>query len=184
MASQSPALHQYAKSVDPQTLAVIDRNQTGTQRFLEEGHAFASEHGNEDGNLYSSSFAGRHRIMSIASASKPTSGQWKKGPRGYGWVPYKNNPLHQVLDSITFDAESVPGLPGLVCGPSSPNGGRIVGTPRPFIVDGVAYYGFTFTPTEQDTFESIPEGGGWEEIKASEFHAAAEAHKAESSNVS
>lgn len=167
------AFPQYASTTDPQVLAVIQRNKEGFQAFRERAFAFATAQGAPDGAYYGSSFAGGHAISAIGGAEKPTTGQWKEGHRR-GWLPFKNNPLAKDLAEIRFDEEKVPGLP-LLLESATHDGSRRVASPLVFILDDVAYSGASFLP-EDSGDKNNPEDGGWQEIKASEFHRALEAY--------
>ncbi|KQQ65046.1 hypothetical protein [Microbacterium sp. Leaf320] len=161
------AFPQYASTTDPRVLAVIQRNKEGFQAFRERAFAFATAHGAPDGAYFGSSFAGGHAISAIGGDEKPTTGQWKEGYRR-GWLPFKNNPLAKQLEAIRFDEEPVPGLPQLLES-ATRDGSRRVASPLVFVLDEVAYSGVSFLP-EDDGGKVKPEDGGWEEIKASEFH--------------
>lgn len=166
------AFPQYARTTDQSVLDAIQRNEEGFQAFREQAFAFASAQGAPDGAYYGSSFAGTHSISAIGGDTKPTTGQWKNGYRA-GWLPFKNNPLAKELESIRFTEESVPGLPQTLESKMDGDWRRRIASPRPFIVDGVAFVGVAFLP--EDGGDKVrPEDGGWEEIKASEFHKAME----------
>lgn len=171
------APHQFSKTTHPDVLAAIQHNRDGFEDFRKRAFAFSEAQGVEEGAYYGSSFAGTHAIRSIGGRTKPTTGQWKRGYSGRGWLPFKNNPLYAELESVRFEETPVPGVPGLVYGPYTPSGGQIVTTPHPFIWDGVAYLGFQNQPVDQHgTRDPEPADGGWEEIRASEFYAAMEAY--------
>lgn len=168
------AFPQYASTTDPEVLAAVQRNKEGFQAFRERAFAFASAQGAPDGAYYGSSFAGGHSIYAIGGSEKPTTGRWKEGYRR-GWLPFTNNPLAKELEAIRFDEEKLPGLPRLLKS-ASRDGSRRVGSPLVFILEGVAYSGTSFIPEDGGPHSSDPADGGWEEIKASEFHAALEAY--------
>lgn len=172
------AFPQYAKSTDAAVIETIERNVQGLSDFHDKACAFAEAHGAPLGGYYRSSFAGGHRIQAI-SGEKPTTGRWKRGSAGRGWVPFKNDPLYAQFEAISFDEERIAGLPMLVNGPYLPNGSHLVATPRPFLHDGAAFVGFNFTPVEGGLSTAAePADGGWEEILASEYHLAVEAAQA------
>lgn len=171
------APYQYARTTNQNVIEAVLGNEEGFQKFRQEAFAFASAQGAPDGAYFGSSFAGTHAISAVGGDTKPTTGRWKEGYHR-GWLPFKNNPLAKELESIRFREAPIPGMPSLVDGPAS-GSGHIVGTPRPFIVDGVVYCGFSFVPRPEEEGTYRPndrEAGGWEEIKASEFHAALETY--------
>jgi hypothetical protein len=170
---------QYAKTNMTDVIEAIERNKQGRRDFHDRAVAFSMAQGAQDGAFYPSSFAGGHAISAIGGDTKPTTGRWKEGYRG-GWLPFKNNPLMAELESIKFSEEPVPGLPTLAYGPYTERGSQHVSTPQPFIHEGAVYVGFNWQPVEVERRRSgaNPEDGGWEEIKASEYHAAREAYNA------
>jgi hypothetical protein len=169
------AFPQYAATNNTAVIAAIERNAEGRAAFHQAAHAFAKAQGVEDGAFFSNSFGGRHRIAGIGGSAKPTTGRWTEN-RGGGWRPFKNNPLFSDMTKIQFDDEPIPGLPALVDGPTNRDFSHLIGTPRPFLVDGFAYVGFNFQPVESTGPAPDPADGGWEEIKASEYHHARETY--------
>lgn len=178
---------QYAETHDPAVIAAIEQNRLGVLEFHDRACKFAQAQGVEAGTYYPSSFAGLHCIRAIGGDAKPTTGRWKAGYGGYGWLPYKNNPLTAEFEGLKFSEADVPGLPVLVDGPYQRSGGHVVATPRPFVHAGAAYVGFSFMPIDTGSPSPKPEDGGWVEIKASEYFTAAEAEdarrKAEQSTI-
>ncbi len=170
------AFPQYAKSTNLAVVGTVLANRDGVKGFHEAACAFSEAQGVKDGAYSPSSFAGTHRIRSLGGDTKPETGRWKQGYGGYGWLPFKNNPLHAEMEKIRFDEQDVPGLPGLLHGHYLPNGQQVIYSPRPFVLDGVAYVGFSGQPIESGGREAQPEEGDWEEIKASEYHAAVETY--------
>jgi hypothetical protein len=169
------AFPQYAATNNADVIAAIERNAEGRAAFHQIGVDFAKAQGVQDGAFFLNGFGGRYRVAAVGGATKPTTGRWTDGYRG-GWRPFKNNPLFAEMTKIKFDAESIPGLPDTVDGPTNRDLSHLVGTPHPFIVDGFAYVGFTFQPVEPAGPAPDPADGGWEEIKASEYHHARETY--------
>lgn len=167
---------QYAKSTHTDVIAAVRRNVEGRAEFHRHAVEFAQAQGDEEGSYYPGGFAGGHSIRAIGGDSKPTTGRWTAGYGGYGWRPFKNNPLSDAMEAITYEDERVPGLPRLVHGPYLPNGSHTIATPQPFEIDGTVYVGFSFQPVDNGRRMPDPAEGGWEEIKASEYHLAAETY--------
>jgi hypothetical protein len=170
---------QYARTTDHEVIAAVQVNQDGWRDFHQRACAFSLAQGVEKGAYIPSSFAGGHRVRALGGDVRPETGRWKQGYGGYGWLPFKNNQLHDELEAIKFDEADVPGLPAVIDGPYLPNGSHTIATPRPFIHDGAVYVGFNFRPVDMQyqNRQPQPEDGGWEEIKASEYHKAVEAYK-------
>lgn len=169
---------QYAKTTNPEVLAAVQANKDGFWEFHQRACDFAIAQGVEKGSYFPSSFAGSHHIRAIGGDTKPTTGQWKKGYGGYGWLPFKNNPLTQELEKISFKEADVPGLPSLVRGPER-GWSHTIATPQPFILDGAVYVGFSFAPQDEDGTKQVEhEPYGWVEILASEYAKAVETYNA------
>lgn len=169
------AFPQYASTTDPNVLDAIRVNEELRRSFHQRAVAFSQEQGVEDGAYYSSGFGGTHTVTALGGKTKPTTGRWTQHPRG-GWRPFKNNPVFKDMERIKFQENAVPGLPSLVESAPNSQGQHYLATPHPFIVDGVAYVGFNFTPADNMGSRAQPEDGGWEEIKASELHRAMETY--------
>lgn len=161
------AFPQYARTTDPAVLDVLAQNRELDKEFLARGMAFAEAHGGT--GFYSSRWGGTTSIVAIAADKKPTSGQWKKHPRG-GWAPYKNNPLHAEFSRIECLQKSVPGLPEYVESAYNDQMQHYMANPRPFVLDDAVYVGFSFVPQDRNSkHDPKPEDGGWEEIRASKY---------------
>lgn len=172
----SKPIPQYARTTDPRVLEAVRRNRVGAADFHNRACEFAVANGVEKGSYYPGGFGGGRSIRALGGNEKPRTGRWTTGYGGYGWRPFKNNPLHDEMDAIRFEAEPVPGLPSLVNGPYLPNGSHTIATPQPFELDGAVYVGFSFQPVDSGRRMPDPGEGGWEEIKASEYHAAVETY--------
>jgi hypothetical protein len=160
---------QYAKSTDPEVLAAVQRNKEGDEAHHQKCLAFAIANGVENGAYIKSSWGGR-ALRAVMGDKKPTTGQWKKGGGGYGWVPYKNNPLYKEYDELVFNHERVPGHDG------SYMSGNLYMTPTLFEFDGAVWSGMSHQPDDLRGGKPHSEEGGWVEVKASEFHAAMEGY--------
>jgi hypothetical protein len=177
----STTVAQYARSTDPEVIATIERNRAGVVDFNARAIAFAASHGSPNGGFYPSAFAGSHSISAIDGDTKPSTGRWKKGYRDIGWVPFKGSELEGEMEAIRFDEESLPGVPDMVYGAYTARG-QVVSAGTRFVHDGVAYLGFSSTPLAVQP-ETVKGDGHWEEIKASQFHAALEAYNEELTQV-
>lgn len=167
------AFPQFASTNAQGVLDAIEINQRLQREFHERAIAFSQAQGIEDGAYFSSTFGGTLEVTALGGKVKPTTGRWTQHPRG-GWRPYKNNPLFTDMQKLRVQSEEIPGLPALVESVSNAMGQRYLASPRPFVVDDIAYVGFNFTPDDNMGSRANPEDGGWEEIKASEFHKAME----------
>lgn len=161
---------QYASTVAPDVTATIEENRKGQQDIRDKALAFAKKYGGEDAGFRYSTFLG-YRVTGIECDEKPAEGQWKTGRRGYGYAPYKNNPINDEFEKLAFSPKDVRGVPDLLHARESADGTQRVGCPTLFVLDGIAYSGSALTP-----IDAMPDGSPWEEIKASEFHAAMEAY--------
>ena len=164
---------QYARTTDPTVIETLQRNDAGYREFSQKAAAFATEHG--DGRYLASSFGGSHFVVGIGAEDKPTTGRWKKGPRGKGWAPFERSELAKQMEAIRFVEEPVPGLPSLVYGPFTSRGQQ-AGAGARFVHEGVAYFGVGFVP-DADQDEEVVGTADWQEIRTSEFYAAFEAVK-------
>lgn len=164
---------QYARTTDPTVIAAIEANRTGRRTFHDRATAFAAKHGSPKGAYLPSSFAGMHNVRAIGGTDKPTTGRWKRGWDDRGWRPFKNTDLERELDAIQFVEKPVPGLPDIAHGDYTPSGAQHISPGTVFVHEGVAYVGYPFAPTDDTERAATP--ADWEEIKASQFHAAMEA---------
>lgn len=167
-------VYQYMKSTDPEVVAAVERNNQSRRAWKERLFEWASEltgKPKEDLTLGlvgwkndSLSFKGFYSSQ-VAGVELP--GKWTKEPVR----PYKNNPFMDEYRKVAvWRAEAVPGRPGTLFGEGYFGSGVM------FVQDGVAYSGVGFTPEEK---ASGNDAMHWQEIKASEYHAAAEAHGGE-----
>jgi hypothetical protein len=168
------AFPQYAKTTDPSVFDALRENEALNKDFFERGMAFAEANGGSA--FYSSRWGKTTDLTAIESDKKPTTGRWTEHPRG-GWRPFKNNPLYAQMQAIKLHRNAVPGLPEYVESAYNSQMQHYISAPRPFVVDGVVYVGFTFIPQDRNSkSDPEPSEGGWEEIRASEFHAAMETY--------
>lgn len=161
---------QYAKSTHPDVLQAIQTSNNTYDEFLKRARALCGElTGNPRAGMLNGWRGDRVQLSGLnADEVDPTTlpGQWKK-PKGRTIAPYKNNPISERFAALKWQHEQVPGRPGLFLG----NG--YMGPGTLFIYDGAAYSSIGFAPFSEST---DPADGAWEEIKASEFYAAVEAH--------
>lgn len=169
------SIPQYAKTQRPEVLEAIEANMQRAIDFHEKACAFAIKHGVEDGDYYRDAFAGHVGIGAVGGKEKPTTGQWTKHRRG-GWRPYANSPVAEEMGALSFRKKQVPGVPSLVYSAMNRSMQQRASSPSPFVVDGVAYVGFGFVPADDQPEMRHAGDGGWEEIKASEFHKALETY--------
>lgn len=168
------AFPQYAKTTAPAVLDALEQNKALDKEFFARGMAFAEAHGGTA--FYSSRWGSTTSMVAIKADEKPTTGQWKRHARG-GWIPYKNNPLYKVFNDIELRRVAIPGLPEFVESGYNDRMQHYIASPHPFVLGGAAYVGFSFVPQDRNyQNDPKPEDGGWEEIKASEWHAAREAY--------
>lgn len=165
---------QFAKTTDPKVLDGIRRNLDQAKDFHRRACEFSEAQGVDKGTYYPNEFAGNHRVGALGGRTKPETGRWTAHPRG-GWRPFKNNPLYAEMEAIQYNDEALPGLPETVHGDAG-DGRSYIATPHPFIVDDAAYVGFSFPPDAGWNQMPDPALGGWEEIRASEFHKARETY--------
>lgn len=165
---------QFAKTTNPSVIEVLRENKALEEAFRERALQFAEQNGGE--GYYPSTWGNTTSLAAIGGDDKPTTGQWKKHPRGRGWLPYKNNPLFKEFEAIEVRRKAVPGLPDVVESAMDQDFRHYLGSPRPFIVDDAAYVGFNFQPVDPGYKQPDIAEGEWEEIKASEFHKAMETY--------
>lgn len=169
------AFPQYAKSTHPEVIATVEANAAGWREHHAQACAFAERFGADRGAYFPGGWGARSSVAAINAPAKPTDGDWKRGPSGYGWAPFKRNPLRQEFDALTFTRQPVPGLPEMLRGPDLGNGRHMIVTPTPFIREGVAYVGFSIVPAGHEYGPPVTHAdGGWEEILGSEYHSALE----------
>ena len=171
------AFPQYAKTKNLDVIGAVQSNLEGVKEFNAKASAFAVAQGVENGSFYPSRFAGTHRVRAIGGDTKPTTGRWKQGYGGVGWLPFKNNPLHDELMAIEFDEQALPGLPSMLHGRYLPTGQQVLYAPHPFLWEGEVYVGFSGAPMDEE-LRVKPEDGGWEEILGSVYMAAVEGYNA------
>lgn len=164
----------YLTTTDPRVIDTITRNVAGRSRTHRAACEFAARHGAANGSHYGGSSLefGSYSLRAIDTPTKPTDGQWKAGYRGYGWVPYKRNPLAEEMASIIFTPEPIPGLPTLM------KHGNRVGSPVWFVQDEAAWAHLNYSTFEIITGTLDLETYGWEEVLGSQYHQAAEAYEA------
>lgn len=167
-------IYQYMKSTAPDVVAVVERNNESRRAWKERLFEWASELtgkpreeltlrlvGWENDSLR---FTGFYKSQ-VAGVELPS--QWTKEPVR----PYKTNPFMAEYRKVaSWKAETVPGRPGTLYGNGYFGGGAT------FVVDGVACSGIGFTPESNEPDDSADR---WQEIKASEYYAAAEAYREE-----
>ena len=168
---------QYAKSTNPDVVAVIERNTAGRLAMVEKARAWVREHAPESGgDCWFNGWAGDRRLVAVAGP-KPTDGQWKK--HGNGWAPYKTNPLHKEMLAIAFKPEPVPGVGESYAGEYNRDGSQTIYSPSFFVHEGAAYFRLPGAPVadqEHSPFGSpVFDRDLWTEILTSEWYAAHEA---------
>ncbi|ACZ29609.1 hypothetical protein Xcel_0570 [Xylanimonas cellulosilytica DSM 15894] len=169
---------QYAKTTNPEVLAVIDRNDARYVAFGERAHAFSKAHGGDKSYVMVNGWGGDRHLSAIVADDKPTTGRWKSGGRRGTWEPFKNNPVRAEFDAIEYRRERIPGLAETYNGPRNRDGSQVIMTPGVFAHDGVAYMRLRDLPSsDQSGFGSDEfDHDIWTEILPSEWHAASERH--------
>lgn len=94
-------------------------------------------------------------------------GRWTKPGRS-GIRPYKNNPLSQEFDQLSYKSASIPGRGNMQLGEG------YMGTGTVFEHNGTVYSRLGFKPDHTVEHDSQHDYG-WQEIMPSEFHTALEA---------
>lgn len=160
----------YLTSTEPEVLATVERNREGRKEFIRRALAWAEERGAD--SFFPSGFAGTLAVRGLPI--KPEGfGRWTKGDhRGCHW-PYANNePERTVMKALTFQQETVPGLPGALHSVTDADGRSYLMYPTPFVHDGAAWVSYSHQP-ESGEVEKI--GPQWSECLASAYHIAHEA---------
>ncbi|WP_137878474.1 hypothetical protein [Microbacterium sp. 4NA327F11] len=169
------AFPQYAKTTSAAVLEVIRQNKELDKAFFDKGQAFAEANGGT--GFYSSRWGSTVSVAAIAVKELPTTGRWREHPRGKGFIPYKNNPLYNEFEAIELRMNAIPGLPEYVESEYDEHMRHYIASPKPFVLDGAVFVGFNFVPQDRNSkSDPNPADGGWEEIKASEWHAARESY--------
>lgn len=166
---------QYSKSTDAEVLAAVDEMDNGYARFAQAAHGLAQKYGGPDANPIVRTFF-RSNVVGIACKDRPTDGRWKKGPAGWGWAPWRTNPVAAEFDALTHEPPALPGFPGAVHSAYDADGRHRMSVPNPFLHDGAAWVGFSWQPERGDQDQGV--GPQWVEVLASEFHAARESAEA------
>lgn len=163
---------EYAKTSHPEVLATHRANIEAWGKFFEDARDLCEELTGRRDLLYFNGFS-RHNTRATGLSHRDTRdidlpGKWKK-PDGNVIKPYKSNPIAKRFDELTFKADALPGRNWLEWGDHHMGPGAL------FEHDGHIYSRYGFTPRDDrpDDFDTY----GWIEIKASEWHAAAEALK-------
>lgn len=175
----STYMAQYVSSTEPRVLAAIESNRHAQRVFHGQACAFAQRHGSERG-AYASRGNSVDGIVTDDGQPPKGAGRWKRIELrdGYGWQPWRNNPVASEMRAIRVENVGVPGVPDVFWGPYTHTGAQHVSWPRPFAHDGVAYCGVGFVPVSEGD-RNEPWGPQWSEITGGEYHAAIDAYNAQ-----
>lgn len=165
-------LPQYMKSTDPEIIATVERRMEAFWAWRKQAFEWAAKITGlpeKDVGIRINGWSNDQVLLvgfypwQVEGIDLP--GGWTKDPVR----PKKNNPIYKDYAKIaTYKAEKVPGRPNTASGDGYWGGGSL------FVHDGAAYSGFGFIP---EGLNSHDQGEGWEEIRASEYMAAKEAHE-------
>lgn len=162
------SLPQYAKSADPEVIAAIEKNEADMDAAVERIKQWSRERGGGGDAAVRWAWGG---VLVHGLPSKPEGfGRWTAtAPHR----PFKNNTAEvEAMDALDYRPDTIPGSPGPAYGERRRDWSRMLMSPAPFVVDGVAYHGYSEMP-DQDANGDI--GPQWVEIKGSEYLAAKEA---------
>lgn len=161
---------QYAKSTAPEVIEACEAMLESYRRFTDYAIEVSKElTGEENRSVYNGSQVRGAQVVGLVVDSKDDydqlPGQWRKweGP-GFQY-PFKNNPIMKGWRENQHKRPSIPERPSIASGNGWMGHGAV------FVHEGVAYSGFDFQPDHGG------ETNFWEEIKASEWHAAKEAYE-------
>jgi|SRR5690625_24275 len=168
----SKSFPQYAKTDHPEVLQALAENISLEREFGKQVDALAERlTGNSEAGFINGSLLRGYAMVGIdADYADVLPGKWKKPQQGVV-EPYKNNPIYDEMQAISYRPVSVPGRGNVLFGFNG--AGRVMGTGLVFEYEGYVYSGLTFTIEAGRTgdFEQY----GWVEIMPSEFHLALEA---------
>lgn len=160
---------QYAKTTDPKVLEAMAEAEASHSVFMEYVRHESYRLTGAIGNIYHAGSAWTGRgivgVRTSAARAEDLPGQWKR-PNGGVREPFKNNPIRQVWKENAHPYMPIPGRRQVEWGEHYMGPGTL------FVQGGVAYSGYGFIPRDP----AVKGSGVWEEIRASEFMAAAEAY--------
>lgn len=170
--SQTP-FPQFAKTTNADVIAVIEQNLADFDAFREKCADVTEKYtGKRSGGWLNGTWLRGARFSGIDVRNVPDlkalPGRWKK-PDGFALRPYVNNPVAEEF-KIEHNPAHTPGRGNLLWG----NG--YMGTGALFIHDGTAYSMFNFQAYLDHYTVNQGDKYGWEEIRASEYHLAADAY--------
>jgi hypothetical protein len=167
---------QYAKSTDPEVIAVVTDNASGLQRAVEVACVWAESKGSPEGRFYGNSFLGVFSVHALPLPEKPKG--WANGYRGHGYRPRANSPEEAEMKALGWSKARVPGLPDHFEGAMNDQAQTKWFSPTPFLSGDAAWVLLSEMPVKGEFGEQ------WTEVKASEAYAAKEAHADASENES
>lgn len=164
------ATPQYMKTSDTEVLEAIGKIRAAYSTFAEYVRTESVRLTGEEGHTgqLGGMFTGRVIVGVHARFADHLPGQWKKPDRGLV-EPFKNNPIRKEWKERAHPYMPVPGRR------QNEWGHDYMGPGLLFVHDGVAYSGYGFIPRDP----AVEGVGLWEEIRPSEFMAAAEAYNDE-----
>lgn len=166
----SAVFPQYAKSTAPEVIEACEDMLKSYRRLLDYAVEVSKETtGAENRAVIRGSAIDGARVVGLVAHTKEDydsfPGRWKKW-YGAGYQhPFRNNPIQDEWSENRHRRPDIPGRPGMAMGHGYMGPGAI------FVHEGIAYSAFGFQP------EGEPASDLWEEIKASEWHAAKEAYE-------
>ena len=166
------AFPQYAKTDHPEVLHALMENESLDEEFGKHVHALAERlTGDPNAGIVNGEVLRGNQMVGIAEEYvDKLPGKWKK-PRNGFVEPYKNNPIYDEIQAISYRPVPLPGRGNLLFGFNG--SGRVMGTGLVFEYDGYVYSGVAFNIEAGQTAKH--EEYGWQEILPSEFHLAVEA---------
>lgn len=158
---------QYARSTDPEVIAIVQRNWAKRAEAIARQFEWCSKFGAEE--YYISGPPPSVDIRALKLHVRPKGfGNWARGAAPDTYRPAKNNPLYKEMQELAFEAEGIPGCPGVLFKSSPYMNASRWGSPLVIAHDGAAWSGIGFAPTEGEF------GPQWDEALPSRFLSAQE----------
>lgn len=164
-------VYTYMRSNHPDVMAAWEECNSRWQAFCESGSAWAEKYSGQPGFMSGAAPLRRTECSGLPADKVDRStlvGKWKKPSRGL-IAPYANSDA--AREAPKYEPPTIPGRPGLFWG-----GGRM-GSGALFEHDGYLYSYVSIRDESGDNAldAAVLAAYGWDEIRASEYHAAREA---------
>lgn len=159
----------YTRSDHPDVLASIEARNAARDEWEAQVKAFVKEH-SPDGTFVAR--VGRGHLSFSGVGEKPGTGRW--AANGIAYRPAKNSPLHAEWDALNRKDWPILGMPSMTL--LNLDTRPIFVSPFIFVHDGTAWAEASTGKAKHPS--DVPDPDLWTEIKASEWHAASEAHEA------